>query len=115
MPTAYVILPSGEVTVKAIKGLNSYQAIVGGPIEYVPFPTVLQDEATKKVARVQVSCYVNEEGKIHNLPINRKATELVATVLFPDDFISGPMILTGIDTETGEDVDCPIGIKEILQ
>lgn len=103
MPQAFVIYPTGEITIKTPEGLEEFKELVGGYIQYLPYPE-----------REDVACYINEEGKLQNLPLNEQASKIMSPVLFDDDCIVGPMIVIGFDPDTGEEKDCPIGIKDLI-
>ncbi len=49
--------------------------------------------------------YINEEGKMYNLPPNLAATALVDDILFDDDYIVGNAILLEIDEDDPGDED----------
>lgn len=49
-----------------------------------------------------LSLWTNEEGKLHNLPVNRAGTLLWEKVYGTTDIIVGPIVLTGGNTEEGE-------------
>lgn len=79
--TAYIIKTSGEKKeVKPKNGtdfkLAELQAIVGGYIEVVP----------TKDGKIMI---VNEEGKLHGLELNPKATELLG---FPDIIVGDVLV-----------------------
>lgn len=97
MPIAIVIPADDSAPVKTqeMNGLNDYQSVVGGWIESVATPSG------------DFSMYVNEEGKMMGLPLNRRATEMVASMLFQGDFIAGDAVIVGFDPATGEDTDIP--------
>lgn len=80
--------------------LASLQRLVGGLIEALPYP----DD------RAGLTAYVNEEGKILNLPWNARATILMRPVLFTRDYIAGDLVITGFDPREGETIDLPAGI-----
>lgn len=61
--------------------LAELQGFVGGNIELVHL----------KPGHGHAEAYVNEEGKLDNLPINDKATAKVR--LYNGDFISGPLVI----------------------
>lgn len=53
--------------------LDQLQAGVGGSIEEVPYWKKFHDPTTGTVVNAVIWC--NEEGKLDNLPVNRRATE----------------------------------------
>lgn len=79
---AQIIKTTGEVTeVEPAKGkyfsLEEMQIIVGGYIEVV------------RISNNEIMI-VNEEGKLDNLPINKKATEIAS---IPGDVIVGDVLV----------------------
>lgn len=91
---ATIIAPDGTETVTeftAQPGLEFLKKAVGGFIEIVPYWNKFRD------AECVVFC--NEEGKLHNLPINRKATEHWHSVApaVGDILLGSVLILTGDD------------------
>ena len=68
--------------------LEELQSFVGGPIEMV---TTDDDNLF----------FINEEGKLRNLPYNEQATAYVADRLLPGDYIVGPAVLIS-EQEAGE-------------
>lgn len=84
--------PMREVVVQELEDLNT---LVGGSIEYVPFP-----------GRPNVAPYIHEEGKfVSNVVVNDRAT-LMFDNLMPGDFIAGAMVILAVDDE-GDNADCP--------
>lgn len=96
MITGFVIRTDGSTEVIAVTSedlvYESIVQIVGGWIELVP----PGDEAWR-----HVSVYCNEEGKIHGLPFNEKATDLTKRVLF--DPIVGDVVVFGGPDGDGND------------
>lgn len=82
--------------------LLQLQLLVGGYIEALVCPDFIRDADL-------ATMYANEEGKLHQLPINRRATDfLVPGVgLAWGDYVAGPVVLAGFDPETGETRDLP--------
>lgn len=76
-------------------GLDSLQAAVGGWIE--------------AVGAENYTIYLDEEGKLNQRPYNRRATKLAhrLKLIRLDDVIVGDAVVTGFDTETGENTDAP--------
>lgn len=77
---------------------STYDAIskrVGGFIEAVYFP--FNDSLAP-------SCvlYLNEEGKLDNLPYNERATLLTRAMLSASDLIVGDVVITGPTDDDGE-------------
>lgn len=82
---ALIIKSSGEEIVTHPKAngkfsLEEIQAAVGGYIERVCLSEGKQ-------------MFLNEEGKLNNLPFNQKATVLTRGILAYDDFIVGDVII----------------------
>ena len=89
-----VIINGDTVEEADISGYEQLQEAVEGNIERLPYP-----------GRSDVTCYINEEGKLLNLSYNYLATDLLKNVLRPLDYIVGPMVVIGFDPDTGEDID----------
>lgn len=89
--------PSVEITFRDIeKGpgyLEALQELVAGDIQSVT------------LERYAMTMYVNENGKLENLPANHRATVLVhwAEAVRYDDIVHGDVVLTGPLDEAGED------------
>lgn len=82
----------GEPMEEEVGGdLGSMQSIVGGWLEVVAL-----DRKT--------FLYLNEEGKLNGLPVNREATRITREILSFDDLIVGNAFISEIDDE-GESVD----------
>lgn len=84
---ATLIKPNGETTEVSPKSGNLYaleelQGYVGGYIELINLP---QNQFL----------VINEEGKLNNLPLNRKATSLArfCGAIARTDFIVGPALV----------------------
>ena len=96
MQKALIVTTDGELKATSLPDdefaqYNLMRATVGGLIEAVPL-----DDSTVM--------WVNEEGKLHGLPANEKATSLAAGRIFPGDYIAGQAIITGHMNDTGETV-----------
>ena len=88
MGDPYVIqVPEDSTALLAV-----YQKVVEGWIELVPNPH-------------GVTVYCNEEGKIHGLPPNYRATALFGDWLQPWDIIAGNVIVVGPPDDDGDDTD----------
>lgn len=97
--------PEGEevVTQTMLHGYRDFQRVLGGPIELVGTPWQ------------GVIGYANELGKVVGaLAINHLASRLLADNLSADDHIVGPLILSGLDPETGNEIDCPLDVEDVL-
>jgi hypothetical protein len=77
---ATIIHPSGAHIPLSNLSLESLQEAVGGYIELI----TLSDGR---------HMYLNEEGKLDNLPINEEATKLAHIVLMHGDYIVGPVVI----------------------
>lgn len=83
--TAVMIPVMGDVTTVTIganDSLADLQRLVGGDIQLVPLPHGL-------------SLVINEEGKLHGLPVNHRATEALCAYLLPGDFLVGTTLMIG--------------------
>lgn len=101
---AVVIRVDGEAYFEMIErgNLAAFQAIVGGFIETFPVPPAdVQADSTEVATMI-----INEEGKIHGLPMNPVATELASAWLRPGDYIVGPAIVFG-SVVNGDETDVP--------
>ena len=83
--------------------LDALQALVGGMIETLPHPT-----------RDDVAPYLNEEGKLLELPPNWRATELLRESIQRGDYIAGDCVFTGFDAQRGETIDLPADFEPDL-
>ena len=89
----------------AVNDLASLQDAVGGYIQAID------------VDEVKATIFLNEEGKLMQLPINRRAT-LLWWLLFPSarnvDVIVGDAIITGQPDKYGNSTDVPDGLVTLL-
>ena len=95
--TRRVELPDGD------SQLESLQELVGGYIEAIGlWPNV--------------TAYLNEEGKLIDLPVNHTASRLALAceAIAPMDYIAGPLVVIGFDPNTGENQDIPEDLAVIL-
>jgi len=86
---AKLIKANGEETEVTPKNgsefsLEELREFVGGYVEFVP----------TKDNQLMV---LNEEGQIHRLPVNTKATELISGVVANDDLIVGDVLVCDRD------------------
>lgn len=60
--------------------------------------------------------YINDEGKLQGLPVNVAATRFMHhySLIAPDDFIAGDMVVLGSDGEGGE-ADVPDWVIEAIK
>jgi hypothetical protein len=77
------------IDLDAGNGLKILQDAVGGWVQAVDF-------------RDDLTIWVNEEGKLNNLPINAEATKIWAHFFGNTDFIVGNAVFTGGTDENGE-------------
>lgn len=91
-----IVTPDGSVQLSMVKPtVRTYGAIVGGYFEAIG------------VADRWV-CYLNEEGKVHDLPRNDRATiawEALGFVGLPGDYCAGWAFFCGPPDEEGGDTD----------
>lgn len=78
-----------EIDLDAGNTLKILQSAVAGWVQAVDFAADL-------------TIWVNEEGKIHNLPINAKATQIWTHFFGYTDLIVGNAVFTGGVDENGE-------------
>lgn len=95
-----IVWATGETEERSIDPtLEVLQGLVGGPIEVVSPPA---SESTP-----DWHAYCNEEGKIHSLPFNRRATNYANYLGWPrGDVLCGPVVFLG-DGPDGGDADIP--------
>jgi hypothetical protein len=106
---AIVIPPDGEWTLGVIEqDLRTLQGIVGGYLEAV---NTMYDEG----GYPQVMFWCNEEGKLQNLPVNRRATALWYALNGgpTGDTLSGTVILTGGADSDGDVLAVPELVVEL--
>jgi len=108
MTRAIVIPVEGQVVERDLStppSLAELQEIVGGYIECVTMP----DE--------EHCMYLNEEGKITDppLPVNVRATALVAPMLLAGDRVHGDVVVLGPIDDDGNNTSCKVSLDEILQ
>lgn len=103
-----IVIPSDpaeaiyEVRTTSDSFYNTVSGIVGGMIEALPFDQY----------HPRATAYINEEGKfLPECEPNPRATALVN--LFPGDYIAGPLVISGINWETGESETAPFTLAEV--
>lgn len=105
MAKALLVCVDGTIKSIEVNSLKDLQSHVGGYIESLP----IRDKAH--------SLYVNEEGKLRRLPINKRALEIAkkqfGVNLAPEDFVVGNMIIVGLN-DKGEDVDISESVQASL-
>jgi hypothetical protein len=87
--------------------LRQLQEAVGGYIEAVPVPSFVTDSN-------RATCYINEEGKLYQLPINRRATDFVVpgVGISYGDYIAGPMVVCGFSPAYGTNASIPKAVEQ---
>ena len=84
------ISTTGNAVKATFDDLADYQQAVGGYIEAVDI----------KVAGHEATIYLNEEGKMFDLPLNRSVTRLATGRIFEGDYIAGDVVIVGgVDSE----------------
>jgi hypothetical protein len=85
--------------------LTNYQQLVGGYIEAI------------SLEQPPLNLYLNEEGKVNELPTNRRAT-LLLWMHHPAfryaDYVAGDAFLTGPTDSSGNDTDVPGSFAQVL-
>lgn len=93
------------ITELHVNTLEDYQAVVGGWIEPVDVP------------RLGVTVYVNEEGLIHQLPFNARATFLwwyFVPEARQKAMLVGPALVVGLPGRHGNSTEIPPEVAERL-
>lgn len=105
---AILVYPDGRITVEQrfALSLESLQRAVGGYIEAVT------DQSGSW------TMYVNEEGKVIGLPVNRSATALATAAGWrgmPGDVLVGPVVFVGPVGEDGEHRSVPAWLADLVE
>lgn len=96
-----ILIPADEETAISlidVDGLKGMQAAVGGFIEVLD------------IDRPDATMVINEEGKVHNLPLNRRATLALWTHLSRYrgmDAVAGDVLIVGQPDDEGETQTVP--------
>jgi len=104
-PITAVIIPadqSAPVRIEQIEpSLSVFQELVGGYIEGVPGGPVAGTDG-------QWHAYLDEEGKIKQLPLNMRATVLLheAQSIHSWDTVNGDLVIVG-NSHNGDETDAP--------
>lgn len=102
-----IIHPGSTFEHKEFKELSDYQAVVGGLIEAVRlYDYTYENEVA--------TLYVNEEGRILDLPMNAVAGGL-SFLLNGEDMLFGNAIVVGAGDGEGYDTDVPGWIVEFIK
>lgn len=99
MSKSIIIDTTGNISVNKLDDLKSLQDIVGGYIEHISFP--FKNNCV-------LSGFINEEGKILNLPINKMASLLWMKSNNwdkPYDVLCGNVVVTGSVDKEGNTKD----------
>lgn len=84
---------------------TDYQKVVGGTFEVIDLTTP------------PASLYVNDEGKLIGLPVNRRATLLLwlnNPAFFMKDVVCGPAVLIGPADAEGATMDLPAELSVLI-
>ncbi len=85
--------PIREVTLEG-DHLRELQALVSGFIEALPIHSSIDPTGRS-------TGYVNDSGKLEQLPHNSRGTDMMLPSLFFGDHISGDLVLVGFDPNRG--------------
>lgn len=102
-----IIYPGSTWEHRVFTQLQDYQQVVGGLIEAV---RLFDHTYENEVATI----YVNEEGRLIDLPINAVAGGL-SFLLNGEDTLFGNAIVVGASDEEGYDLDVPEWIVEFIR
>lgn len=110
-PIRVLIIPAeGEWEIKELpQDLRTLQATVGGYIEAVPV-------AFDSDGDITAMAWCNEEGKIHGLPVNHRATAFwwaLCDEMRGRDSFSGTVIMTGGADGAGDMLPLPDRLEKI--
>jgi hypothetical protein len=99
MAKGIAIYDDNSYEIKEFKHLDDYKNVVNGWIERLAMYSVKDGQSG--------SIYVNEEGKIEGLKLNRTATLIawLGSAMYSDDVIVGNAIILGKDDGEGGDTD----------
>ena len=64
----------------------------------------------------RMTFYVNEEGKIHHLPVNRLGTAIwwhYTPHMVGQDVLCGPVVILGYPVDDGEDTSVPTDVAKV--
>lgn len=99
MARCLCINPDGKIWIEDVKGYLGFRRIIGGYLEAIRLP------------RADLSAFIDEQGKLHDLKYNPVATMLAMACGFRfnygDQGIVGPMIVVGPPDENGEETSIP--------
>lgn len=86
--------------------LEHMQALVGGWLEAISGSTHLINEPGPG-PYWHWTAYLDEEGKIKRLPVNRAATLFARAIGWQGDTLVGPVVFMGPPNRDGEETDAP--------
>lgn len=107
MPTG-ILIPVDEdqdIQIVEVATFNEYQALIGGFFQVID------------LENPESSLYMDEEGKIKQLPVNRRATLLMwahRSVFRERDVVCGPALLIGSPDGRGDTQDIPDRLMSLL-
>lgn len=95
---------NGEIKKHSISGYQDIKNIIGGWIEMVG------------IRLLQLNAYLDEEGKLKQLPINHVATQFAKKfqAIPTDDWICGTMLIVGPVDSDGNDTSIPSKLIEAV-
>lgn len=106
MTKALLVQVDGSLVEKDFEGLEDLQSMVGGHIEMIWLGNSGQ------------IAYINEEGKLRNLPLNNRATQIaidMGTQFRLGDYIVGNMVIVGGCDADGYETDVSESLVNILK
>lgn len=100
MAKGLVIYTDGTYEVKEFKQYSDYNDVVGGYLEGIKMYSLATDNDSGLA-------YINEDGKMLGLPINRDASLIawLSHAIYDTDRIAGNMIIMGATDDEGESTD----------
>ena len=104
-PIKAVLFMPGELPryIEFDESLDNLQKVVDGYIQAIPVP-----------GDKRATAYINDEGKLRGMEANTYATRRMYDILQADDYIAGPMLVTGFDPESGDNCDIPPDLAKYL-
>lgn len=107
MPKGIILHTDRTYTLKEFKQHTDYNDAVGGWIEYLGSPSNM----------LPMSVYLNEEGRLLDLPLNGLATAIciIAEALYDGDVIVGDVAILGDPDNEGNDTDIRENVLELIK
>jgi hypothetical protein len=100
-----VITPDGKVQqVFGPLGVKDMQMLLGGDFDILPKPTNLD-----------ITVFARADAKRVGLNPNWLATSLVKNRLRPDDFVAGPVVISGLPDNAGEPTGVSVTVEEAIR